>query len=453
MRKPSTARNKRTAVRKSMGSLLAAIVTFSGTLFFSELGMSPSYSDRTSQGLGGLHSQLGSRDSNRTKPSNIKKDEEPLPKSELEIGIEKLEREIADISKEALMNGSITKEQLKVITNPIPAEQQKIKRTLNQNLILPPPRQTNSTTVVVVLSTENHFVKRQAIRELWAKGHDNVYFAVGHSNCQESHTNSTANGTWAGNDPRHERHNEPAASCRYRRHAFLYLEQLKYNDLLEVPLEEFYNGLPDKLVYSYNWVLQNLPSQVNWIAKVDDDMFVRVSSLEHYVRKYNPNVPIVIGKINQNVVVPDKGKWAELDYDNTLYPFFPHGSAGHIANRVVAEYIAKHEATRLFRYQGEDTSIGIWLQEGVDKYHDLDFVTYIDARKLLTNDFVSRCADPKTLIVGHDLIIQDLIDCHQYADEGPRDKVYSDQSANYIDHSRTRQKRNMPLQKGIRGHI
>ena len=436
---------------------LLTFLVVSIAYLFVGLGLSSSYSDPASQEPTKPISRIKAKNSKLTKSSSkvttAQKEESP-PKSEFEISIEQLEFEIMEDATKSLTNRSITKEQLKVVTKPVPPEQKKIKRAINQNLILPPPRHTNSTTAILVLSSENHFVRRQAIRELWGKGHDNVYFVVGHSNCLDQDIAAIANNvarSLPGDDSRYEAPIEPPPTCRYQRHAFLYHEQLRYQDLLEVPLEEFYKGLPDKLVYSYKWVLEKLPSHVEWIAKVDDDMFVRVKSLEHYVRKYNPNVPIVIGKINQNVKAVDHGKWAELDYEYTLYPYFPRGSAGHVVNRVVAKYIATHEGDRLFRYQGEDTSVGIWLQEGNDKYHDLESVTYIDAKTLFTNDFVSRCADPKTIIVGHDLIIQDLLDCYQYADEGPRDKVYFDQSANYVDHSTTRQKRVMPKLNSLRG--
>jgi hypothetical protein len=355
-----------------------------------------------------------------------------------------------------------------------------IKRTLNHNLILPPPRilftptattttsttnRTTSTAIILVLSAEYQFTKRQAIRETWAKGHDNVYFVIGHSNCQDINVNITTTTTMAAAG------DVVVPACRNVRHAFLHYEQEAFQDLIEVPMEEFYQGLPDKLIYSYQWTLQNFPQQqqqqnVQWIVKVDDDMFARVSSLEHYLDRFNPNRAILIGKINDQAGVHKTGKWAELDYPHVRYPYWPQGSSGHVVSRATAAYIASHD-TELFRYQGEDVSLGIWLQEAVDfpppatataaavtgngrkeQKESPFWVTYIDARAFMTNQGAARCADPRQLIVGHALSVEQLQNCVRLADEGPREKAFTDQSARFIDHSRGHTKRGHPRHRG-----
>jgi Galactosyltransferase len=404
----------------------------------------------------------------------------------LSVKIDRIEQLLMERATEALASlaSSPTNNNISTINNPWHIDVQprsehdiRIKRTLNHNFILPPPRVSwrssandattttshTSTAIVLVLSAEYQFTKRQAIRETWAKGHDNVYFVIGHSNCQDLNVNNTTTTTTtltsAGDGI--------VPACRNIRHAFLHYEQQAFQDLLEVPMQEFYQGLPDKLIYSYQWTLQNVPQTVQWIIKVDDDMFARVSSLEHYLDRFNPHRAILIGKINDQSGVHKTGKWADLDYPHLRYPYWPQGSSGHVVSRATAAYLASHD-TELFRYQGEDVSLGIWLQEAVDfpspitattttttttyaagdggkePWESPFWVTYIDARAFMTNQGAARCADPHQLIVGHALSVEDLQNCVRYADEGPREKAFTDQSARFIDHSRGRTKRGQP---------
>jgi hypothetical protein len=303
---------------------------------------------------------------------------------------------------------------------------------LIQNLILPAPRlTTNSTIIMLVLSAEYQYTKRQAIRETWGQGHDNVYFVIGHSNCQDT---TTTNKNSAGGRlfSKHTKTKTTTPTCRNLRHMALYHEQVLYQDLLEVPMEEYYQGLPDKIVYSYQWTLQHLP-HVDWMVKIDDDMFARVSSLEDYLEKYNPHHPLVIGQIIDRSPVNRDGKWAERHYSPLFYPWWPQGSAGHVLSRAIAIYIATHDA-ELFRYQGEDVSLGIWLQEATDVYHHLDHVTYIQASPtLISNKGPTSCANRKTLMVGHDFGVEELQRCWAMADEAipPREKAYKEEFAHF----------------------
>jgi hypothetical protein len=308
---------------------------------------------------------------------------------------------------------------------------------LIQNLILPAPRlTTNSTIIMLVLSAEYQYTKRQAIRETWGQGHDNVYFVIGHSNCQDTTTTTNNNhnngGTGAAGGRGSRLFSKPkttTTTCRNLRHMALYHEQVLYQDLLEVPMEEYYQGLPDKIVYSYQWTLQHLPD-VDWMVKIDDDMFARVTSLEEYLDKYNPNHHMVIGQVIDRSPVNRDGKWAERHYPPLFYPWWPQGSAGHVVSRAIAIYVATHDA-ELFRYQGEDVSLGIWLQEATDVYHHLDHVTYIQASpSLISNKGPTSCANRKTLMVGHDFSVEGLQHCWAMADEvTPREKAYQDQLA------------------------
>jgi hypothetical protein len=281
--------------------------------------------------------------------------------------------------------------------------------------ILPPPNLTGSTTVILAISAQSNFRKRQAIRETWAQGHDNVYFIVGHSNCHENMEIQIVDRT----------------HCQEKDHAFLIQEQLRFRDLIEVPIIEFYRGIPEKVVQAYHWSLTHLPL-VRWLVKADDDMFVRVQSVETYLQKYNSYLPMLIGRIIMESAVNREGKWAEEDYPYVYYPYWPQGSAGHIMSRPTAEYIVDNSLT-LHRYQGEDVSIGIWLDEAKDKKGMLTNLQYIHVPRLVQNEGKQHCQEGTYLMIGHDMKPRDLEHCMKSlaSDELPPIRAWMDDSAQF----------------------
>jgi hypothetical protein len=309
--------------------------------------------------------------------------------------------------------------------------------------ILPPPRIIGNDTNIVailVLSGQHNFDKRQAIRETWGRDHSNLYFVIGQSNCDEREGEDEGNESTLeeAEEAPPKAHDELGARRRRRRrlqvqeetkdnstkplnatapgtpkciqsdHSFLLQEQLKYKDLLEIPMKEHYRLLPEKVIQAYHWVLHHMPN-IEWIVKADDDMFVRIDSLEHYLRKYNSNIPMLLGKIVPFSPVSRQGKWAEVDYEADFYPYWSQGSAGHVVSRATAKYIVDTSPT-LHRYQGEDVSIGIWL-DNARKSQRLSHVTYIQAKRMITNEGTKWCGCNKYMMIGHGLSPDEVYDC------------------------------------------
>jgi hypothetical protein len=220
-------------------------------------------------------------------------------------------------------------------------------------------------------------------------------------------------------------------TCDQIDHNFLRLEQERYQDLLEIPMKEHYNRLPEKMVQAYNWVLNNnigLFPNVKWIAKVDDDMFVNVQNLEQYLRKYNSDIPMIIGEIVYHSPVAKEGKWREDDYDKSFYPYWPKGSAGHVLSRAAAKYITETSES-LHRYQGEDVSIGIWF-DTARKSGQLQDVTYIHAKKMFSSSGKDYCDwNAHAVIVGHELSPDEQLECQKKQfnknDDG-EEEIYSE---------------------------
>jgi hypothetical protein len=287
--------------------------------------------------------------------------------------------------------------------------------------ILPPPNLTNNSSAVIILviSAQSNFDKRQAIRETWAYGHDNVYFVVGHSNCHHEEGASASKVDVV----------DDSDECQEKDHAFLLQEQLQFRDLIEIPIVEQYRQIPEKVVQAYHWSITHLP-QTQWLVKVDDDSFVRVSTIEQYLIKYNSRVPLLFGLIKPRSLVRRTGKNADVEYPHLHYPYWPQGSCGHIVSRATAQYITSN-SPHLHRYQGEDVSIGIWLDQAKDHNQLLPDLQYIHIPKLVSPGKVKAChADAGTFfIVGHDLTPIDFQRCTDWNDELPPLRVWEDAPA------------------------
>ena len=226
------------------------------------------------------------------------------------------------------------------------------------------PKTPTSPLVVLILSKRDHFQRRSVIRQTWGKAYvAGLYFVIG-GDALAVH----------------------GASDEVQQ--LLQEEQARNRDLLDTIHPESYRGLPHKLRYAIRWVMLSQPEHdptVQWILKVDDDMYVR--SLSNFVRRehssvgssaLNSSVPIVLGQIQYQIPVQRHGKWAE-DFSyyrhHPIYPPWPKGSCGYLMSRSAASLLAQkytqdlssrlwglHEEISLRSYQGEDTSLGIWLE-------------------------------------------------------------------------------------------
>ena len=256
---------------------------------------------------------------------------------------------------------------------------------------------TEKRVIVMCLSRRSAFSVRSAVRETWAKGQDSVFFAVG-AVCPV---------------PPKDRPKKPFGACirefkttPERQEAWdnemaveerkLVQEQHDHGDLARMPGIDSYAGLPQKLKFSYEWALQHCP-ECQWFVKADDDTIARVPQLESHLSKFDASVPTVIGGIVAGGGVHRTGKWAENNYKPKHYPKFPIGSHGHIVSRPVAQYIADR-AKDLFDYQGEDVSVGIWLDESPHKGR----VKWVAPPESKTANS-GNCADTSKFLIGHDI--------------------------------------------------
>lgn len=209
---------------------------------------------------------------------------------------------------------------------------------------------SDSNLIVMIMSARNNSEHRQVIRETWGSGHT-VLFLIGGE-------------TLSVLPEKDEKTIQEEEALQHR----LTLEQSTHHDLLDTLHPESYKSLPHKLKFAMHWIHTNV-KQYNWVMKADDDIFVRVKSLETMILSiFQPETPMVVGNIARRASVLRKGKWAELKYHKRVYPTFALGGSGYIVSRNIVKYIAttyenekNTKAQILPVYQGEDTSLGIWL--------------------------------------------------------------------------------------------
>jgi hypothetical protein len=260
------------------------------------------------------------------------------------------------------------------------------------------PPSTEQNVVFLVVSGRGNFERRTAIRETWGFGHDNVYFVVGAA-CPV-HPNQRTENLRCEVDPKKMVDHDEYTTYLEEEDNALTEEQAEYQDMIFTPKEESYRSLPRKLKEAYAWTIQH--TQARWIVKLDDDFFVKIDAVTEYLKSHDDSVPFVVGRIMPKSRVMRKGKWAEFDFDHKFYPRFPLGSCGHAVSRPAVEYVVANKDS-LFEYQGEDTSLGIWLDKAGFEVKWLTTPVFDNSRRCLSN---------KYYVIGHGIGPEQMRKCH-----------------------------------------
>ena len=97
-------------------------------------------------------------------------------------------------------------------------------------------------------------------------------------------------------------------------------------------------------------------------------------------------------------------------------PLWPKGSHGHIVSRPVAEYVAG--MSNVTYYQGEDTSLGIWLSESYLR------VSWISSPYFQNH---GRCEEDEWIVIGHQISPDHMRECYDKLDEWQEDQLNNKQ--------------------------
>lgn len=152
----------------------------------------------------------------------------------------------------------------------------------------------------------------------------------------------------------------------------LSVEMKNHNDIFLAPTTEVYRNLPIKMIQFY----QHLASiSYNFLLKTDDDCYINIAGILTSLKDISNTFltsNLWIGNFRMNFAIDKHGKWSEHNYAAISYPPFACGS-GYVLSKNIADWIGAN-AKQLEIFQGEDTSLGIWLAAlNVNRIHDERF--------------------------------------------------------------------------------
>ncbi len=78
-----------------------------------------------------------------------------------------------------------------------------------------------------------------------------------------------------------------------------------FGDLIQIEISDFYRNLSLKVAGLLNWVYRNCAS-VDFVMKVDDDVYVNVRNLAHFIQSYHPSNRSIFGT-SAGPFIPNRG--------------------------------------------------------------------------------------------------------------------------------------------------
>jgi len=143
-----------------------------------------------------------------------------------------------------------------------------------------------------------------------------------------------------------------------------------YDDVLLVDMVDVYRNLPQKVLHFHNWVSENFDS--DFVMKVDSDCYVDLPRILETLQQTKRENKTWIGNFRYDWPVERMGKWNEPEYRASEYPAFACGS-GYIVSQDISSWLSMN-SDQLHGYQGEDTSMGIWLSAIGPRYVQNSFL-------------------------------------------------------------------------------
>lgn len=255
-----------------------------------------------------------------------------------------------------------------------------------------------SGVVILCLSSRGGISLRAAARRSWAYTHENVVFVIGDEDCSIPPSFRTTPYSCEQKSKPSHLESEKWALEMDKINENVQRELQTHSDVIVLPMVDYYRSLAQKLKLAYQWALKN--TNANWFLKIDDDSVVRIHMMEFELRIFDPKQLHVFGFVRKNVHVPRTGKWQDPEYKKSVYPTFVNGAQGHIVSRCVASKIVSYDG---FEYQGEDVSLGIWIDEiklNVEWHH---------SPQTFTNK--GDCHDKSKSMIGHNISPDKMMKC------------------------------------------
>ena len=118
-------------------------------------------------------------------------------------------------------------------------------------------------------------------------------------------------------------------------------ENEDFQDLLLVDIEETYQNPPKKLLAAFHWIFNLKAEQLNWIVKLDDDIYINITKFDQYFSHIsNPDTIHCLEMTNTKPVRDPKSRWyiSKEDWNQDMYPPYCSGTA-YIMTPIIGEIL------------------------------------------------------------------------------------------------------------------
>ncbi|XP_046638220.1 beta-1,3-galactosyltransferase 5-like [Daphnia pulicaria] len=128
-------------------------------------------------------------------------------------------------------------------------------------------------------------------------------------------------------------------------------ESKLYGDIIQIGVSDFYRNLSSKVAGLFNWLYRHC-SKVDFLLKVDDDVYVNVRNLTHFLKLYYQLNISVFGSYPSAFIPNRDGKW-DISFEEwpwNQYPEYITGGTILIPGSAIIPLLAASQTTPMMPF-------------------------------------------------------------------------------------------------------
>ncbi|KAK4005952.1 hypothetical protein OUZ56_011078 [Daphnia magna] len=188
----------------------------------------------------------------------------------------------------------------------------------------------NQSVFLAVISATNNFVKRQMIRQTWLRHFGTAHAELGMKRFAFILGMADDNATQKSVEE----------------------ESKKFGDIIQIGMSDFYRNLSLKVAALFNWLYRNC-DKIDFVFKVDDDVYVNVRNLAHFVHSFhNRSTNSIFGVSAVNLRPARGGKW-NITFEEwpwNEYPPYFFGPAVLMHGSAIVPLLASFQTTPIMPF-------------------------------------------------------------------------------------------------------
>ncbi|XP_045032181.1 lactosylceramide 1,3-N-acetyl-beta-D-glucosaminyltransferase-like [Daphnia magna] len=131
-------------------------------------------------------------------------------------------------------------------------------------------------------------------------------------------------------------------------------ESKLYADIIQIRMSDFYRNLPLKIAGLLNWLRSYCAGEITFLLKVDDDVYVNVHNLVHFVRSYRHSYMTVFGSgspIKGYAQREDKWQISYAEWPWNEYPPYILGAISLTSGSSIHPLLAACQTTPMLPFE------------------------------------------------------------------------------------------------------